>query len=159
IWTPSDSHKVLDSWYDGIWQILSFAFQMALVLVTGVTLAEAPLVKALLRRLAALPSRQAGAAITVFLTAAIASWLHWGFGLVAGALVAREIAKRLRAVDFAFLVAAAYMGFMTWASGLSSSIALATATHGSALNIVEKVTGKVAGFDETIFTAYNLLPV
>lgn len=49
--------------------------------------------------------------------------------------------------------------FMVWASGLSSSIALATATHGSALNIVEKVTGQVAGFHETIFTAYNLVPV
>jgi short-chain fatty acids transporter len=51
------------------------------------------------------------------------------------------------------------MGFMVWASGLSSSIALATATHGSALNIVEKVTGNVAGFHQTIFTYYNLVPV
>jgi short-chain fatty acids transporter len=159
IWTPSDLLKVIDSWYDGIWNILAFALQMALILVTGVTLADAPLVKRLLRRLASLPTHQAGAAITVFLVAALGSWLNWGFGLVVGALVAREIAKRLRDVDFGFLVAAAYMGFMVWASGLSSSIALATATHGSALNIVEKVTGKVAGFDETIFTAYNLVPV
>jgi short-chain fatty acids transporter len=51
------------------------------------------------------------------------------------------------------------MGFMVWASGLSSSIALATATHGSALNIVEKLTGNVAGLHETIFTAYNMVPV
>lgn len=159
IWTPSGLPKVVDTWYEGIWAILSFAFQMALVLVTGVTLAEAPLVKGLLRRLAAIPSRQSGAAITVFLAAAIGSWLNWGFGLVVGALIAREIAKRLRDVDFGFLVAAAYMGFMVWASGLSSSIALATATPGSALNIVEKVTGKVAGFDATIFTYYNLVPV
>jgi len=159
IWTPSDPLKVIDSWYDGIWNILAFALQMALILVTGVTLADAPLVKRLLRKLASLPTHQAGAAITVFLVAALGSWLNWGFGLVVGALVAREIAKRLRDVDFAFLVAAAYMGFMVWASGLSSSIALATATHGSALNIVEKVTGKVAGFDETIFTPYNLVPV
>jgi short-chain fatty acids transporter len=159
IWTPSGLVKILDSWYDGIWNILAFAMQMALILVTGVTLADAPLVRGLLRRLASLPSRQAGAAITVFLAAAVGSWLNWGFGLVVGALVAREIAKRLRDVDFGFLVAAAYMGFMVWASGLSSSIALATATHGSALNIVEKVTGKTAGFDETIFTAYNLVPV
>jgi len=159
IWTPSGLPKVVDSWYDGIWNILAFAMQMALILVTGVTLADAPLVRGLLRRLASLPSRQAGAAITVFLAAAVGSWLNWGFGLVVGALVAREIAKRLREVDFGFLVAAAYMGFMVWASGLSSSIALATATHGSALNIVEKVTGKTAGFDETIFTAYNLVPV
>jgi short-chain fatty acids transporter len=159
IWTPSDPLKVIDSWYDGIWNILAFALQMALILVTGVTLADTPPVKRLLRRLASLPTHQAGAAITVFLAAAIGSWLNWGFGLVVGALVAREIAKRLRDVDFGFLVAAAYMGFMVWASGLSSSIALATATHGSALNIVEKVTGKIAGFDETIFTAYNLVPV
>ncbi|HEV2977852.1 MAG TPA: TIGR00366 family protein [Casimicrobiaceae bacterium] len=159
IWTPSDVFKVIDSWYNGIWSILAFALQMALILVTGVALADAPLIKNLLKKLAALPTNQAGAAITVFLAAAIGAWLNWGFGLVVGALVAREIGKRLRNVDFGFLVAAAYMGFMVWASGLSSSIALATATHGSALNIVEKVTGKIAGFDETIFTYYNLVPV
>jgi short-chain fatty acids transporter len=159
IWTASGPGQVIDAWYKGIWDILAFALQMALVLVTGVTLAAAPLVKNLLRRLAAVPTGQSGAAITVFLAAALGSWLNWGFGLVVGALVAREIAKRLEDVDFSFLVAAAYMGFMVWASGLSSSIALATATPGSALNIVEKVTGQVAGFDQTIFTAYNLVPV
>src|SRR2546429_5068797 len=158
IWTPSGLLKVVASWYDGICNILAFAMQMALILVTGVTLADAPLGRGLLRRLASLPTRQAGAAITVFLAAAVGSWLNWGFGLVVGALVAREIAKRLRDVDFGFLVAAAYMGFMVWASGLSSSIALATATHGSPLNIVEKVTGTTAGFGETNFTAYNLAP-
>jgi short-chain fatty acids transporter len=159
IWTSSDAGKVIEAWYKGIWEILAFAMQMALILVTGVTLADAPFVRRLLRGLASLPTGQAGGAITVFLAAAIGSWLNWGFGLVVGALVAREVAKRLHEVDFSFLVAAAYMGFMVWASGLSSSIALATATHGSALNIVEKVTGHVAGFDETIFTAYNLVPV
>ncbi len=159
IWTKSGPIEVVDSWFNGIWSILAFALQMALILSTGVALANAPIIKKGLEKLAALPSQQAGAAITVFLTAAIGSWLNWGFGLVVGAIVAREIAKRMRNVDFGFLVAAAYMGFMTWASGLSSSIALATATHGSALNIVEKVTAKVAGFDQTIFTKYNLVPV
>ena len=159
LWTVSTPGQVLEAWYRGIWEILAFAMQMALVLVTGVTLADAPIVKGLLRRLAGVPAGQTGAAITVFLSAALASWLNWGFGLVVGALVAREIAKRLKDVDFSFLVAAAYMGFMVWASGLSSSIALATATRGSALNIVEKVTGQVAGFGATVFTAYNLVPV
>lgn len=158
IWTPSDPFKIIDAWYNGIWGILAFAMQMALILATGVTLADAPLIKNWLKKLAALPTHQTGAAITVFLAAAIGSWLNWGFGVVVGALVAREIGKRLRNVDFGFLVAAAYMGFMVWASGLSSSIALATATHGSALNIVEKLTGHIAGFDQTIFTDYNLVP-
>lgn len=159
IWTPSGAVKIIDSWYGGIWNIFTFALQMALILATGVTLADAPLIKRWLKRLADLPSNQEWAAVTVFLAAAIGSWLNWGFGLVVGAIIAREIGKRLKDVDFGFLVAAAYMGFMVWASGLSSSIALATATHGSALNIVEKITGSIAGFDRTIFTYYNLVPV
>ena len=157
--TPTTATKVIDAWYGGIWSILGFAAQMALVLTTGITLAEAPIVKRLLTRLAAVPGSQAGAAITVFLAAAIGSWLNWGFGLVVGALVAREIGKRLRNVDFGFLVAAAYMGFMVWASGLSSSIPLATATSGNSMNFVEKITGQTAGLDRTIFTWYNLVPV
>ena len=159
IWTASNTGEILNSWYSGLWEILSFALQMALVLATGVALADAPFVKRLLQKLAGVPKNQAWAAITVFLVAAAGSWLNWGFGLVIGALLAREIGKRLRDVDFGFLVAAAYMGFMIWASGLSSSIALATATHGSTLNVVERLTGKVAGFNQTIFTYYNLIPV
>jgi short-chain fatty acids transporter len=157
--TESSTAQVFDAWYDGLWSIMPFAMQMALILSTGVALARAPLVKRLLQRLAAIPRRQTGAAITVFLVAAIGCWFHWGFGLVVGALLAREIAKRLREVDFSFLVAAAYMGFMVWASGLSSSIALAIATQGSALNFIERTTGHALGFDQTILTAFNLVPV
>jgi len=56
-------------------------------------------------------------AVTVtFLVAAAASWINWGFGLVIGAVLAREMAKQVR-VDFAWLVAAAYSGFVIYASG------------------------------------------
>ena len=158
VFTPSGPFQIANAWYDGIWAILAFAMQMALILSTGVALAAAGPVKRVLERIAAIPSGQAGAAITVFLAGAFASWLNWGFGLVVGALVAREIAKRVREADFGLLVASAYMGNIVWASGLSSSIALATATKGSALNIVEKVTGDIAGLDRTVFTAYNLVP-
>ena len=125
--TDSGAGQVLDAWYLGLWDIMPFAMQMALILCTGVALARSPLIKRVLRRLADLPNGQTAAAILVFLTAAICCWINWGFGLVVGALLSREIAKRIRKVDFSFLVAAAYMGFMVWASGLSSSIALATA--------------------------------
>ena len=158
VWTQADAVKIVTSWYDGIWAILAFAMQMALILSTGVALADAPAVRRLLERLAGIPARQSGAVVTLFLVGAFANWLNWGFGLVVGALLAREMAKRIRDVDFSLLVAVAYMGNMVWASGLSSSIALASATPGSALNIIEKVTGRIAGLNETIFTAYNLVP-
>jgi short-chain fatty acids transporter len=56
-------------------------------------------------------------------------------------------------------VAAAYSGWIIWASGLSSSIALAQATPGSSLNVVQKVTGKVLPLNETVFAPFNLVPV
>jgi short-chain fatty acids transporter len=73
-------------------------------------------------------------------------------------LIAREIAKRIR-IDFGWLVAAAYTGFLVWASGLSSSIALAQATPHSKLNIVERLTGAVLPLHATIFATFNLVPV
>jgi short-chain fatty acids transporter len=77
--------------------------------------------------------------------------------VVAG-LLAREIAKRIR-IDFGWLVAAAYSGWIIWASGLSSSIALAQATPGSALNVVQKMTGQVLPLSATVFAPFNLVPV
>jgi short-chain fatty acids transporter len=158
IFTDSDPTQIVTAWYDGIWAILAFAMQMALILSTGVALAATPQIKRLLETIASIPSAQGAAAVTVFLSGALGSWLNWGFGLVVGALVAREVAKKIRYVDFGLLVAAAYMGNMVWASGLSSSIALASATPGSALNIIERETGRIAPLTETIFTAYNLVP-
>jgi short-chain fatty acids transporter len=77
---------------------------------------------------------------------------------VVSALLAREIAKRVE-VDFGWLVAAAYTGFVVSTEGLSGSIALSQATHGSALNIVEKVTGQLTPLSQTVFTRFNLIPV
>jgi len=153
--TPAD---VLGSWYAGIFAILAFALQMILILVTGYALAASAPVQANLRRIAAWPKTPKNAVTLTFLVSAIACWLNWGFGLVVAGLLAREIAKRMR-IDFGWLVAAAYSGFLIWASGLSSSIALAQATPGSKLNIVQGLTGHVLSLGSTIFTAFNLVPV
>jgi short-chain fatty acids transporter len=148
---------ILSSWYSGIFGILGFAFQMILILATGHALANAPPVARGLRAIVGLARTANQAVVLTFLVAAAASWLNWGFGLVVGAMLAREVARRVR-VDFAWLVAAAYSGWVIWASGPSSSIALAQATHGNALNIVEKLTGRILPFSDTVFTTYNLVP-
>ncbi len=148
---------VLLSWYNGIFGILAFAFQMILILATGHVLAHAPLVQRGLRALVGTLRTPNQAVVATFLVAAGASWLNWGFGLVIGAVLAREIARHIR-LDFAWLVAAAYSGWVIWASGPSSSIALSQATPGNALNVVEKVTGHILPFGDTVFTAFNLIP-
>ncbi len=148
---------VVTSWYTGIFAILGFAFQMILILATGHALAHAPVVARLLRRLVGLARTPNQAVALTFLVAAAASLLNWGFGLVVGAILAREVARQVR-VDFGWLVAAAYSGFVVWASGISSSIALTQATHGSPLNIVEKLTGQMLPLADTVFATFNWLP-
>ncbi len=152
---PSD---ILGGWYKGIFDIFQFALQMILILVLGYALAQSAPVRSALLWAASLPKTTRSAAVLTFLISAAACWLNWGFGLVVASLLAREIAKRMR-IDFGWLVAAAYAGFLVWASGLSSSIALAQATPGSKLNIVQQVTGAVLPLSQTIFTTFNLVPV
>ena len=149
---------ILSSWYAGIFGILGFAFQMILILVTGHALAHSPPCMRALKRLVATVKTPNQAVVLTFLIAAAASWISWGFGLVVGGVLAREVARQLR-VDFAWLVAAAYSGFVIYASGPSGSIPLSQASHGNALNIVEKVTGQIVPFGQSIFAPFNLVPM
>lgn len=153
---------VVDGWYKGVWgegNIFTFAMQMILILVGGYTLAEAPLVKRGLQWLASKPRNQAQGGLLCFGVAALACIVNWGLGLVVGALLARQVFARLRTVNFAYLVAAGYMGYMVWTSGLSSSIALANTDKTSKLNIIWTQTHQLVPLSETIFRPYSFVPM
>ena len=149
--------EVLNAWYAGIFQIYPFAFQMVMILVTGYALSASRPVRRALTALASVPRTDTQAVALTVVVAMAANLLNWGFGLVVAALFAREIAKRHR-LDFAWLVAGAYSGFLLFPPGLSSSIALAEATPGSALNITQKLTGVVVPLSEMLLTRLNVIP-
>jgi len=148
---------ILGAWYTGTFNILGFALQMILILATGYAIADAPIVQRGLRALAGVARTPTRAALLVFPMVALAAWLNWGLGLVVGALLAREIARRVK-VDFAWLVAGSYSAWSVCNSGLSSSIALSQASHGNALNLVEKATGNVIGLGQTVFAPFVFVP-
>lgn len=153
---------VVDGWYNGVWgegNIFTFAMQMVLILVGGYTLAEAPLVKRGLKWLASKPKNQAQGGLLCFLVAAAACLVNWGLGLVVGALLARQVYARLRTVNYAYLVAAGYMGYMVWTGGLSSSIALANTDKTSKLNIIWTQTHQLVPLGQTIFRPYSFVPM
>lgn len=150
--------EVVSAWYDGIFKILEFALQMILILVTGYALASSGPVQGALVQLASFPKTTRAAVTLTFLVSALACWLNWGFGLVVAGLLAREIARRMR-IDFGWLVAAAYSGFLVWASGLSSSIALVVATASSKSNFIAQATGHALPIASTVFAPFNLVPV
>ncbi|MDX5351182.1 MAG: TIGR00366 family protein, partial [Paracoccaceae bacterium] len=138
-------------WGDGFWALLSFAMQMLLVLVTGFILASSPPVRRLLGRLAGLATSGGSAIVMVSLVSLAASWINWGFGLVVGAIFAKELARVVR-VDYRLLVAAAYSGFVIWHGGISGSIPLTIATPG---HFAEGQIGLIPTA-QTIFAPWNL---
>lgn len=122
--------EVITNWGGGVWGLLAFAMQMALVLVTGSALASAPALKRGIAWMASLPKTPVSAIALVTAVSAVACWLNWGFGLIVGVIFAKEIARRLQGVDYRLLIASAYSGFVVWHAGLSGSVPLKLATPG-----------------------------
>lgn len=152
--------EVVCNWGGGVWNLLGFSMQMALVLVTGATLAAAPFIKKGISKLASLPKTPAGAIALVTGISAVACWLNWGFGLIVGAIFAKEIAKKLRGVDYRLLIASAYSGFVVWHAGISGSIPLKMASD---LNdLVKDTNGVITStihISNTILDYHNIIMV
>ncbi len=152
--------EVLEHWGGGVWNLLAFAMQMALVLVCGSALAAAPAVKRAIDALARLPKSPAAAIALVTAVSALACWLNWGFGLIVGVVFAKSIARQMRGIDYRLLIASAYSGFVVWHAGLSGSIPLTMATPGDAL--VKATNGALTApvpVSQTILDSHNLVMV
>ncbi|MBQ3740304.1 MAG: short-chain fatty acid transporter [Bacteroidales bacterium] len=152
--------EVVEHWGNGVWGLLAFSMQMALVLVCGSTLAAAPVVKKGISALASLPKTPMAAIALVTAVSAIACWLNWGFGLIVGVIFAKEIARKLPAVDYRLLIASAYSGFVVWHAGLSGSIPLTMATPGDALSkATNGALSQPVPISQTILDPHNLVMV
>lgn len=157
--TKSSLAHITDAWYHGLWDILTFTAQMALMLMGGHALADAPLVKRCLDWLSSRPNNEHQAALLLFFVGWTTALFNWGFALVAIGFTVREVSRRLPGVSKGYLAAAGYAGEQVWASGISSSIALVTATPGSPMNFIEKMAHQVYPLRDTIFTTYNIVGV
>ena len=156
ILTQTGPFQMIQHWYKGFWVLLTFGMQMCLILVTGHALATSPIARKGIEKLAGLPKGQAGALALVALTAAIASLINWGLGIIVGALMAREVARsgymRNIKMHYPLLGAAGYAGFLTWHGGLSGSAPLLVATKG---HFLEKSIG-IISTNLTLFSPLNI---
>ncbi|MEK4627422.1 MAG: short-chain fatty acid transporter [Solibacillus sp.] len=155
IFTDSSPLEMTVYWGNGLWGLLGFTMQMVVVLAAGHVLANSPLFKKGLAKLASFIKTPAMAIIVVTFVSLIACWINWGFGLVIGALFAKEIARQVKKVDYRLLIASAYSGFIVWHGGLAGSIPLSVATENHPF---QHFMG-VVPTSETIFSVYNLFIV
>jgi short-chain fatty acids transporter len=155
IFTDNGPYQMVQHWGNGFWGLLTFSMQMVLVLVTGHVLASSTIFKKGLGALASLAKSPGQAILIVSFVSMIASLINWGFGLVIGALFAKELAKKVKNVDYRLLIASAYGGFVVWHGGISGSIPLTIATPG---HFSEDMIG-VISTDQTIFAGFNIFIV
>jgi short-chain fatty acids transporter len=140
---------------------------MSLVIITGHVIATSRPMGRVIRAVAGWPTTPRGAVALVTLFALGSSWLNWGFSLIFSAVLAREMARRVKGVDYRALAAASFLGLgSVWAQGLSGSAALQMATAGalqpSIRDIVAHdglVPGGIIPFTHTIFLWQSLVSV
>jgi short-chain fatty acids transporter len=153
--------EVALAWYGGFWNLLQFAMQMVIILVTGFVVAYHPKVLSGITRLVALPRNGRQAVVLVGMGSMIVGWISWGLGLIFGAILAREMgksaAKKGMAVHYPLLAVAGYMGMsLTWGWGLSSSAGLLQATDGNVF-MLQGIVDRVIPATEWVFHSYPLL--
>ena len=149
---------IAESFGSGFWSIIPFTMQMAFIIIGGYVIADSPPIATLMARLAAIPRTGRGAVALVALFSATMSLIHWGFSMVASALLVRAMARRGDLpLDYRAAGAAACTGFgSVWALGLSSSAALLQANAGSMPPGLLAETG-VIPFSQTIFLWQSML--
>jgi len=165
--TPSSLPQVIDAWGKGLWELIPFTLQMALIIITGHVLATSPPVGRVIRMVAAWPTTPRNAVALVAFFAMTSSWFNWGFSLIFSAVLAREVARRVAGVDYRALAAASFLGLgSVWAQGLSGSAALQMATPGALQPQIREIVahngivqGGIIPFNHTIFLWQSLVSV
>ncbi|UTR12017.1 short-chain fatty acid transporter [Evansella sp. LMS18] len=155
LFTNSSPVQMVEHWGTGFWDLLEFAMQMSLIVVTGYILANTPIVRRILTTISTLANTPGQAVVLVTFVAGVACLISYGFGLVVGALLGIHVARRVPTVDYRILMASAYSGFLLWHGGLSASGPLLIATPG---HFLEDVMGTVP-VTATIFSSANLFIV
>jgi short-chain fatty acids transporter len=135
-------------WGDGFWSLLSFAMQMAIILVSGYVLAKTPLVDRLLDRITSKVKSPRKAIVIATLAGILGCWFNWGFGLIVGSVVARKLAINVRGLHFPLAIAAAYSGLSIYGIGMSGTVPLLIATDG---HFLESIMG-IVPLGETVFS-------
>lgn len=153
--TPHGPVELLDDYVQGFWVLLTFAMQLALMMITGFVIADSRPVKRGIVRVIGLTSTARSTLIMFCLIVGAVTWLHWAAGLMVAIVLGKEVAIRKRGLGLHYpgLVAAAYIMVNVMANGPSQSAPLLAATGG---NFLEKTIGSVVPLTQTALSPFLL---
>ena len=123
ILTDATFIQVISSWYNGFWSLLAFGMQIVLIIITGYSIAQSSQVNKTIDKLVKYIKTPKQVYFFVMFIGSLLSLISFGMVIVT-AILARELATRIKGVHYPFLIACVYFSSGSWVSGLSSSIAL-----------------------------------
>ena len=123
IWLDTSPLKIITSWYDGFFDLLTFGMQIVLMIITGFSIALSPLVKKSIDFLTHYIKTPKKVYFSIILIGALLSMVSFGW-IVITCVLARELALRIKGINYPFLIALVYFSSGSWVAGLSSSIPL-----------------------------------
>src|SRR5579864_9350264 len=138
------------------WTLVPFTMQMVMIIIGGYVVATTPVVNRFIRALAGIPKNGRNAIAMIALFSMLTSLISWGLSLIFSGLLTRELARRVKGMDYRAAGAAAYLGLgATWALGLSSSAAMLMATKSAIPPALFAVSG-VIPLRQTLFLPESL---
>jgi len=155
IFVNSNLLEILDSWYKGFWELLEFGMQITLIIVTGYSIALSSFTDKILNKVSQRISSPLQVYLTVIILGVLLSMISWGMVVIV-AVLARELALRVKGINYPFLIACTYLSFTSWVTGLSSSIPLLMNTKNNFL-IKEGVLNEVIPTSLTLGSNLNFI--
>lgn len=132
IWLEASPIDIIKGWYDGFYSLLEFGMQIVLIIITGFAIALSPFINKGIDRLTNYIKTPRQVYFMVVLIGTLLSLVSFGW-IVITCVLARELALRIKGVNYPFLVACVYFSGGSWVTGLSSSIPLLLGTENNYL--------------------------
>lgn len=132
LWLRASPMDIIKGWYDGFYSLLEFGMQIVLIIITGFTIALSPVVNQSIDKLTNYIKTPRQVYFFVAMIGALLSLISFGW-IVITCVLARELAMRIKGINYPFLVACVYFSGGSWVTGLSSSIPLLLGTENNYL--------------------------
>jgi short-chain fatty acids transporter len=139
-------------WYNGLWTMIAFAFQMSFMVVCCGAAAKAPAVERMLAAVARAPRAPAVAMVVLIVFGFVSSLINWAFSVILTPILAMQLSRNVKGLHFPLMIATGYSTMIigqTWCPSASVYALVATKGH-----FLEKSIG-VWTQDQTVYNPVN----
>jgi len=152
IFTNSGPLDLVLNWYKGLWDMISFAFQMSFMVICCGAAAKSPFVKRQLIKIAQLPRSSAVAMVCLLVFGFLSSFVNWAFSAILTPIFAMQLSRYVKGLHFPLMIAAGYSTMILgqcWCPSASVYALIATKGH-----FLEKTIGVITQ-DVSVYNPVN----